>query len=63
VQKRLNEGYMGVNSLDRACRDHDIFYSAHSKTKDGNNPDGILAKKAAKIAIDPNQPEFVRTDA
>ena len=63
LQKRLNEGYKGVNSLDRACREHDIFYSTHSKTKDRNNSDDILEKKAAEIAIDPNEPEYVRTDA
>ena len=39
------------------------FYSAHSKTKDRNKSDDILAKKAAEIAIDPNEPEYVRTDA
>jgi hypothetical protein len=33
VQKRLNEGYKVINSLDRACREYDIFYSEHSKTK------------------------------
>jgi hypothetical protein len=27
VRKRLNEGYKGINSLDRACREHDIFFN------------------------------------
>lgn len=63
VQQRLKEGYEGVNSLDRACKQHDIFYSQHSKTKDRNISDDILAKQAAEIALDPSEPEYVRKDA
>ena len=25
VQNRINEGYKGVNSLDSACKEHDIY--------------------------------------
>lgn len=63
VQQRLQEGYKGVNSLDKACREHDIFYSQHSKTKDRNISDDILAKRAAEIALDPNESEYVKNDA
>jgi hypothetical protein len=63
VQIRLNGGYKGINPLDRACIEHDIYYSAHSKTRDRNKSYDILAKKMAVIAIDPYEPEYVRTDA
>lgn len=63
VQQRLKEGYEGVNSLDRACKQHDIFYSKHTKTKDRNISDDILAKQAAEIALDSSEPEYVRNDA
>lgn len=63
IEKRLKEGYEGVNSLDKACKQHDIFYSQHSKTKDRNISDDILAKQAADIALDPSEPEYVRKDA
>jgi hypothetical protein len=63
VQKRMQEGYQGVNSLDRACKSHDIFYSQYPKTKDRNHADDILAKRASEIALDPNEPEYVRRDA
>jgi len=29
LNKRLTEGYRGVNQLDRACFDHDVAYAAH----------------------------------
>lgn len=63
VEKRLEEGYEGVNSLDKACKQHDIFYSQHDKTKDRNVSDDILAKQAAEIALDSSEPEYVRKDA
>ena len=31
VQKRINEGYKGVNSLDSACKEHDIYNSKNKK--------------------------------
>ena len=36
VQKRLKEGYKGVNSLDKACKQHDISYSKNKNTKERN---------------------------
>jgi len=63
VRQRLQEGYEGVNSLDKACKQHDIYYSQHTKTKDRNIADDILAKKAADIALDPNELEYVKSHA
>ena len=31
VQKRINVGYKGVNSLDSACKEHNIYYSKKLK--------------------------------
>src|ERR1700733_13416640 len=36
LQKRLDQGYKGVNNLDRACMQHDIAYSQNSDTKNRN---------------------------
>jgi len=63
VEKRLKEGYEGVNSLDKACKQHDIYYAQHKKTSERNIADDILANEASKIASDENQPEYVRKDA
>lgn len=63
VQKRLKEGYQGVNSLDRACKEHDIAYSKYTKTKDRNIADDVLAKRASEIALDESEPEYTRKDA
>lgn len=63
VQKRLQEGYEGVNSLDKACKDHDIYYSKYKSTKDRNKADDILANIASKIALDENEPEYEREHA
>lgn len=63
VQKRLKEGYEGVNSLDKACKQHDIYYSQHSKTKERNMADDVLAKQAAEIALDSSLPQYERDDA
>ena len=29
VKKRVSEGYQGVNKLDNACKEHDIYYSKY----------------------------------
>ena len=63
VNKRLQEGYQGINSLDKRCKEHDIFYSKNKTTKARNIADDILAKQASEIALDPNEPEYVRNDA
>ena len=63
VQKRINEGYQGVNNLDKACKQHDISYSKNKSTKERNVADDILANRASQIALDPNEPNYVRKDA
>ena len=63
LDKRLSEGYTGVNSLDKACRNHDIAYSKYKKTKDRNRADDILAQESSKIALDENKAEYERKDA
>ena len=63
LDKRLSEGYKGVNSLDEACRNHDIAYSKYKKTKDRNRADDILAQEASKIALDESKAEYERRDA
>lgn len=63
VQKRLKEGYQGINSLDKACKQHDIYYLKHKTTKERNAADDLLSKKASEIALDDNEPDYVRKDA
>ena len=63
VDKRLKQGYVGVNSLDKACKEHDLAYAKYKKTKDRNIADDILANKASQIVLDPNEPEYVKKDA
>ena len=63
VQQRLKEGYQGVNSLDKACKEHDIYYSQHKDVSERNKADDILARRATEIVMDENEPEYVRKDA
>lgn len=63
VQQRIAEGYEGINSLDKACKRHDIAYSENKSTKARNTHDDILANEASAIATNPEEPEYVRKDA
>jgi hypothetical protein len=63
VDKRITEGYLGVNGLDKACRQHDLAYKVNKDTKNRNTADDVLALEAAKIVNDSNQPEYERKDA
>jgi transposase InsO family protein len=63
LDKRLVEGYEGVNSLDEACRRHDIAYTKYKKTKERNVADDVLAQEASAIALDESKPEYERRDA
>lgn len=63
VEKRLKEGYQGINALDKACKQHDLYYLKYKTTKERNIADDILAQEASKIALDDSQPEYVRKDA
>ena len=63
VQQRLKEGYQGVNTLDKACKQYDEFYSKYPCTKDRNRADDILAREATKISLDESKPQYERNDA
>ena len=63
LEKRLQQGYKGVNNLDRACMRHDIAYSQNSDTKNRNVADDILAKDAIDIANNVNDPAYERQQA
>ena len=58
LNKRLTEGYRGVNLLDRACFDHDVAYAAHKDTASRNNTDDVLVAAASKIALSDDAPEY-----
>ena len=63
IDKRIAEGYQGVNELDKVCRVHDIAYKGNKNTRTRNVADDILAQEAATIANNPNQADYVRKDA
>lgn len=47
LKKRLSRGEVGINSLDAACREHDIAYSLHKKDlKRRHDADRLLEEKA-----------------
>lgn len=61
--KRIKQGYKGVNILDQACLKHDTAYNKYSDDKNRNYADNELAKMANEIANNPNISEQVRNDA
>ena len=63
VEKRISEGYRGVNDLDKACLKHDISYHKNKDTKGRNVADNELAQEANRLANDESQPDYVRKDA
>lgn len=51
LQKRIKRGDPGINDLDKAAKEHDIFYRDHKDTESRNNiADKILQEKAWEIA-------------
>lgn len=46
LDKRLARGDPGINSLDKACKEHDIAYSQHKDLRKRHEADKILAEKA-----------------
>jgi Phospholipase A2-like domain len=54
LEKRLARGELGINKLDRACRDHDIHYNKFSSAKDRHPADIKLAQVAKEVIRDPN---------
>ena len=63
LDKRVTQGYKGLNDLDKACLNHDIAYDEHKDTQQRNIADNELAQEANRLANDMNQPEYVRKDA
>jgi len=54
LKKRLLRGDPGINPLDSACKQHDIFYS-NNKSKDARHiADNILAEAAAQRITAPD---------
>ena len=50
--KRIREGYVGINDLDKAAKEHDAAYHFYKDRASRNISDRILAKKALEIASD-----------
>jgi Phospholipase A2-like domain len=50
LEERLARGDRGINPLDEACREHDIFYAREKNVKERHKADRILAEKAWKRA-------------
>lgn len=46
LQERLARGDIGVNPLDEACKQHDIFYAKNKDIRSRNKADKILADRA-----------------
>lgn len=49
-QQRNNEGYQGINELDKMCKLHDKFYTNNQDTASRNVSDVALAHRANEIA-------------
>lgn len=62
LDKRLSQGYRGVNKLDQACLNHDVAYAVHSDTAGRNAADDVLAAAASKIALT-DAPEWEKKNA
>lgn len=61
--KRIAEGYEGVNQLDKACKKHDAVYNKHKDRTTRNASDDVLALEASKIANDASKSSREREDA
>lgn len=46
LDSRLQKGHVGVNKLDEAAKEHDIFYRDNPKTEDRHRADKVLEEKA-----------------
>jgi len=61
--QRTEEGYKGINELDRMCKLHDKFYNENQDTKSRNVSDVALAHRAEEISKDPSFDKVQRRDA
>jgi Domain of unknown function (DUF5679)/Phospholipase A2-like domain len=62
-EKRVREGYKGINELDRMCKLHDKFYNENTDTKIRNISDIALAHRAEEIAGNLTYDDAQRKDA
>ena len=62
-EKRIREGYEGIDELDKMCELHDQFHNENKNTKDRNMSDVALAHWADEIASDLNFDDVERKDA
>ncbi|WP_185964921.1 hypothetical protein, partial [Klebsiella pneumoniae] len=46
INKRIKRGEPGINPLDQAAREHDIYYRDHTNVEERNKADEILEDKA-----------------
>ncbi|KAL6421132.1 hypothetical protein ACFW04_013950 [Cataglyphis niger] len=51
LEKQLARGDQGINSLDAACREHDIAYSQSNNLIENYVADRIVAKRARRHII------------
>jgi len=51
LSERLARGDQGINSLDAACREHDIAYSRSNDLTERHVADRILAEKARRCIV------------
>lgn len=64
LDKRLKEGDLGINNLDRAAMKHDIFYRDNKDAKSRNEiADKELQNEALKIALSSEEPISERLTA
>lgn len=54
LKTRLKRGDPGINPLDQACKEHDIFYSTHPDTSSRHIADKQLENKAWQRVLDPD---------
>ena len=54
LDKRLERGDPGINPLDRAAKEHDIFYSSHPDTSSCHIADKRLENKAWERVLAPD---------
>lgn len=54
LKTRLKRGDPGINPLDRACKEHDIFYSTHPDTSSRHIADKELENKAWQRVLAPD---------
>ena len=62
-EQRNNEGYQGINELDKMCKLHDKFYNENQDTASRNVSDVALAHRANEIANDSKFDSRQRKDA